>query len=77
MGKGEWAMEMCTEGVGTVVEFTQVSKNTLAGNCINWWQDQNCLSLDSREVPEADFPLEWHQEVKVGETFIHLPTNIY
>lgn len=72
---------MCTEGVGTVVDFPQVSTNVSAGNCLNWWQRQNSLSLSlslgNRDVPKADFPLEWHQIVKVGGNSFIYPTNSF
>ena len=62
---------MSTEGGGAAGEFSGASTSTLPGNC-TWWQWQNHLSLGSKDVSEAEFPLEWYQAVKVGKTFIHL-----
>lgn len=72
MRKGERWMRIRTEGAGAAAEFPRASTNTLAGNCTNrrWWQ--NYRSLDNKNVPEAEFPLKWHQTVKVGEMFFHL-----
>lgn len=69
--EGDRKLGMSTERVGAEVKFSQAKPQHIIREQ-NWKDWQNHLSLGNKDVREAEFPLEWHQAVKGGKTFIHL-----
>lgn len=71
MGKGQGVGNEHRTGRSRSEVFTSPAPTHCRGNW-NWRDWQNHLSLGNKDVLEAEFPLEWHQAVKVGKTSIHL-----
>jgi len=63
---------MSTERVGAEVKFSQAQPQHILRELQLAGLAEPPLSLGNKDVLEAEFPLEWHQAVKVGKTFIHL-----